>query len=321
MSVTYIVGAGGIGCAVGYAMLQTPGPLVFVEVDKAKLQYGQLNGIQVDNRKPLAAEFVHFDDWQPQPGDRVYLTTKCYDNAAVLAKLPEDVDLIPIQNGYDTQLEDNGHPTEGIASFVARCVPHTTRTHITRPGQLHFGGRGNSWGVLQDYSSWSISNLFEVIDVHDIRPIKATKLMYNAAISPIAAAAGLDNGALLSEPKAQKLFFDLIQENYRILTAANIPLGKVGPFHPRTVSKILQQRWLAKLMAKKFERSLRGTYCSMAGEIEQGRTELDNYTGHLLRLAGDTISAPINRRVYEVVSRMTRERIPPHRGVIDELSS
>ena len=41
-------------------------------------------------------------------------------------------------------------------------------------------------------------------------------------------------------------------------------------------------------MAKFFEPSLRGTYCSMAGEIQKGRTEIDNYNGHLIRLAEQT---------------------------------
>ena len=59
-------------------------------------------------------------------------------------------------------------------------------------------------------------------------------------------------------------------------------------------------------MAKFFVRSLRGTYCSMAGDIERGRTELDNYTGHLLRLAGNTTPAPLNRAVFDIVSKLAK---------------
>ena len=68
--------------------------------------------------------------------------------------------------------------------------------------------------------------------------------------------------------------------------AAGIALGKVGPFHRATVAWILRRQWLAGLMAKFFEPSLRGTYCSMAGEIQKGRTEIDNYNGHLLAARG-----------------------------------
>ena len=78
--------------------------------------------------------------------------------------------------------------------------------------------------------------------VPEILPYKYTKLMYNAAISPLASAAGIDNGQLVFLPLARRLFFALIQENYGILTGAGLPLGKVGPFHPDTVQGILAGR-------------------------------------------------------------------------------
>ena len=145
--------------------------------------------------------------------------------------------------------------------------------------------------------------------------------MYNAAISPLAAAAGIDNGELLSLPDARKLFFALLQENYAILRAANIELGKVGPFHPRTVAWILRRKWLAGFMAKGFEPSLRGTYCSMAGEIQTGRTEIDNYNGHLVRLAEAAgVPGPLNRAVLDLVTNMTAARAPSRRESLRELA-
>lgn len=117
------------------------------------------------------------------------------------------------------------------------------------------------------------------------------------------------------------MFFSLLQENHRILTAAGVELGKVGPFHPNTVAWILRRRWLAGLMAKFFEPSLRGTYCSMAGEIQKGRTEIDNYNGHLIRLAERTgTPCPLNRAVFDLVAKMTAERAEPRREVLEELA-
>src|SRR5919197_6694113 len=215
MSVVHIVGGGGIGCAVGYALRDAGISVVFVDANPAKVEAGRREGVR--------------------PGGR---------------------------------------------------------------------GRGT----------------FRIVRVPAIGPIKHAKLMYNAAISPLAAAAGIDNGKLLSVPAARRLFFALLQENYRILSAAGVELGKVGPFHPRTVAWILRRRWLAGLMAKFFEPSLRGTYCSMAGEIEKGRTEIDNYNGHLIRLAeAHGTPCPLNRAVYELVTRMTAERAEPNGGVFNIL--
>jgi 2-dehydropantoate 2-reductase len=59
----------------------------------------------------------------------------------------------------------------------------------------------------------------------------------------------------------------------------------------------------------------------MAGEIEKGRTEIDNYNGHLIRLAGDRTPCPLNRAVYDLVLRMTNEQRPPDRLVLSELAN
>ncbi len=332
MDAIYVVGAGGIGCAVGYALRTAGADVTFVEANPAKVEAGLRAGVRVDDRPALSAKFVHFDDWYPPPGVPVLLCTKCYDNAAVLAKLPPGAPLIPIQNGFDPQLAAFGPAVEGIASFVSECERDTPHTRITRKGELHVGGRPKPGerrgGGPPRFTGAVLGGLtprrspYTVTEVADISPVKHTKLMYNAAISPLAAAAGIDNGKLLSLPEARDLFFALLQENYTILRAAGVALGKVGPFHPRTVAWILRRKWLAGLMAKFFEPSLRGTYCSMAGEIQKGRTEIDNYNGHLIRLAERVgVSCPLNRAVFDLVVKMTAAREEPRREVLQELAS
>lgn len=322
----HIVGAGGIGATVGWMLLVGERDVVFVDIDRDKLADGR-GWMSHRPREWGRGDFVAFDEWCPPADAVVLLCVKCYDNTAVLSKVPRSATLIPIQNGCDPALDAFGHKFEGIASFVARCSSDRMDKRVTRPGHLHFGPRAGQGGQPADLE-WLATALrstprdfFTAKLVDRIEPIKHTKLMYNAAISPLAAAAGFDNGALLSLPDARRLFFALIQENYAILTAAGAELGKVGPFHPRTVAKILRRPWLARLMARAFEPSLRGTYCSMAGEIEKGRTEIDNYNGHLLRLAEKTgTPCPLNRAVYDTVKRMERARAKPRPGVIEELA-
>jgi 2-dehydropantoate 2-reductase len=311
-----IVGAGGIGCAAGYA-LRAAGTLVtFVDADEVKVAWGRAHGVQVDQRPPFPAEFLTFDEWQPNSDDIIALCTKCYDNAAVLEKLPSTAELLPIQNGFDPALIARGHPSEGIASFISECLPGRTQTRITRAGKLHIGVNGERSRKIAELLRGA--GLFRVEVVTDIRPYKYTKLMYNAAISPLASAAGIDNGRLLAEPRARRLFFDLLRENYDILHSAGIPLARVGPFHPATVERILRRRFVANALAWAFYPSLRRTYCSMAKDLPAGRTEIDYYNRHLIDVAGDR-PCPLNRRVYNLVKRMERERLPPHRGVLDEL--
>ena len=321
----HIVGAGGIGCALGYALASAGWSVTFVDVNNRKIDDGLKHGVHVDAHPARRVMFIPFEDWRPGARAILLLCTKCYDNEAVLAKVPATALLVPVQNGFDSRLHAHGHAFEGIASFVSECEPDRPRTRITRRGELHLGPRSvgassERWNLL--VATIRRTDLFRVMVVPEIESFKFAKLMYNSAISPIAAAAGFDNGKLLSLPTARKLFFELIHENHRILTANGIRLGKVGPFRPETVAWILRRRWLASLMAKAFEPSLRGTYCSMAGEIQKGRTEIDNYNGHLIRLAEQAgIECPLNRAVYALVERMTRERAASHQDVLSELSS
>jgi 2-dehydropantoate 2-reductase len=314
-----VIGAGGIGCAVGYALLDAGVPVMFVDADAAKVAWGQHQGVSVDGRRSHPGQFLSFDEWTPDPSATHLLCTKCYDNAAVLARLPESVPVVPIQNGFDPILENRARDLEGIASFISECPPHQTNTRITRYGKLHLGARSASKGASQLVDCLRSCSFFRVEPVADILPYKYTKLMYNAAISPIAAAAGIDNGQLLSVPQARRLFFDLIQENYTILRDAGIELARIGPFHPATVQGILRRRWVASAFAWAFYPTLRRTYCSMAGDLPRGRTEIDFYNRHLIDLAGDR-PCPLNRAVYELVKRMERERVTPHAGVLDDLT-
>jgi 2-dehydropantoate 2-reductase len=321
MDSIYVVGAGGIGCAVGHALCAAGVPVVFVDADADKVAWGRHHGVRIGRGPALRADFEWFGDWCPSPGAVVFLCTKCYDNAAVLARLPSPTTLIPIQNGFDPALGARDDAPEGIASFVSECWPHRSHTRITRHGRLHFGYRQP--GAKCPTADSLIERLrgrgsFRVEVVPHILPYKYAKLMYNAAISPLAAAAGLDNGQLLWVPKARRLFFALLRENYAILHGAGVRLGKIGPFHPATVSRILSRRALAHALAWAFYPTLRGSYCSMSGDLPKGRTEIDYYNRHLIDLAGDR-PCPLNRQVYALVKRMEQERIRPHVGVLDEL--
>jgi 2-dehydropantoate 2-reductase len=326
MEPVHIVGCGGIGCAVGYALRHAGVPAVFVDANPTKVEWGRAHGVAVQGRAELPAEFRHFADWNPPEDAVVFLCTKCYDNSAVLSKLPVRACLIPIQNGFDAALDERGHGLEGIASFVSECIPGQTTTRITRPGKLHLGYRRASksepgpgqfaWASLIDVLKRA--RLFRVRPVGDILPYKYTKLMYNAAISPLAAAAGIDNGQLLSIATVRRLFFALLSENYEILRRAGISLGKVGPFHPRTVDRILRHRRLARCLSWAFYPTLRGTYCSMSADLPAGRTEIDYYNRHLIDLAGDR-PCPLNHGVYELVRRMERERLRPCVPMLDDL--
>lgn len=322
----HILGVGGIGTAVGWALAREGYSVILVDKNPAKIIEGKKNGLTVVGLGTQAASFMSFDDWIAPTEGFILLCTKTYDNPEVLARLPEGAFLVPIQNGFDPELEQRDHSCEGIASFVSECQRDQPVTRITRRGSLHIGARRSVTADEQiEIKSLAIalgkSRVFPVELVPDIRPYKATKLMYNAAISPLAAMAGVDNGELLTGQLAKSLFFALLLENYAILQHARIPLARIGPFHPDTVSCILHTPWLPAMMAMFFRPSLRGTYCSMAPDIhvEHARTEIDAYTGYLIRLAGN-FSCPLNRATFALIQKITSECLKPQYHYLQDLA-
>jgi len=320
----HILGAGGIGAVLAWGLVKEGYSVVLVEAHPGKLAEGQKAGVTVVGLGKQPVPFVAFEDWTPPDEGFVLLCTKTYDNPAVLARLTDDTFLVPVQNGFDPELERRNHAGEGIASFVSECERDRPVTRITRPGSLHIGGRRSITAeerteLASLASALEKAKLFPVEFVDDVRPYKATKLMYNAAISPLAAAAGVDNGELLTDGLAKKLFFGMLQENYAILQHAHIPLARIGPFHPDTVSMILRTPGLPTFMAMFFRPSLRGTYCSMAPDIPIGRTEIEAYNGHLIRLAGD-FPCPLNRAAFDLVEKVTREGLQPEREHLQYLA-
>jgi 2-dehydropantoate 2-reductase len=57
----------------------------------------------------------------------------------------------------------------------------------------------------------------------------------------------------------------------------------------------------------------------MSPDMGSGRTEIDAYNGHLVRLAGD-FPCPINKAVISLVDRISRERLAPAREHLHHLA-
>lgn len=308
----HIIGAGGIGIAVAGRLFKANTSVLLVESNSAKVNFANNHGVIINNQSPIRIPIVAFDEWNPFSADLILLCVKCYDNGEVLARLSGNTPIIPIQNGFDKQLSTHpGVKEEGIASFVSECEPDSTRTRITRKGQLHLGPINPS--LPGEESIFLRGNLRdsgqETELVPWIQPYKYTKLMYNAAISPITSAGGISNSELLKPGPLRQIFFKLLAENYHILHQAGKPLGTIGPFHPATVQKILANPWVGNTLAPFFRPSLMNTYCSMFHDVQKGVTEIANYNGYLVELAKQIgFKAPWNETCVHIIENLSASR-------------
>lgn len=220
----HILGAGGIGVALAWSLVRAGWDVTVIDADARKVECGSKEGLTVVGFGTEHPAFTSFNEWTVPQNELILLCTKTYDNPAVLARLQNASRLIPVQNGFDPELDQRNHSGEGIASFVSECLRDRPVTRITRPGCLHLGPRRTvTTTELEDLrslaASLSIGKLFPVQFVEDTHPFKAAKLMYNAAISPLAGAAGVDNGELLSDPLAKRLFFCVVARELFNLSA------------------------------------------------------------------------------------------------------
>jgi 2-dehydropantoate 2-reductase len=320
-----VIGAGGVGVALGGALARAGWNVTMVDINEAKLEAGRRVGIEVNGIKERKLRFKSFAKWTPADRAILLLCTKTYDNPAVLARIPSRHLLIPIQNGFDEVLHESSHPFEGIASFVSQCEANRPSTRITRTGELLLGGRrrlaASEREVLEGLAAGLRRGGWKQVTTVDlIGGYKSAKLMYNAAISPLAAAAGIDNEGLLRDPLAQRLFFALLRENYAILRRSGVGLARIGPFHPDVVDRILTVPGLAGILAHFFRPGLRGTYCSMAPDMGTGRTEIAAYNGYLKSLARG-VDCPINTAVVELMNAMNDQKRSPRREILAELGN
>jgi 2-dehydropantoate 2-reductase len=58
----------------------------------------------------------------------------------------------------------------------------------------------------------------------------------------------------------------------------------------------------------------------MHADLPAGRTEIEQYNGYLIRLAGDR-PCPLNRRLYELIKRLERDHITPRMELLTGIAA
>jgi 2-dehydropantoate 2-reductase len=147
------------------------------------------------------------------------------------AEALRDAAVVSVQNGI------------GNEDVIAEVLPHVMRGSIvtagavTEPGVVRYDAPGDSWfGPFEPSpaSAAEITRLAELLTrgglrthaMDDARGPQWTKVVFNAATSPLAALTGLTMGPLCTEPALRALVDSLVEEALAVCEAAGITLLK-----------------------------------------------------------------------------------------------
>lgn len=303
-----VYGAGAIGSLFG-GLLARAGFNVVLIARRPTVQEVMARGLHLEGRvedtvRPEARERLSNGD----PADLVFLTVKAGDvraaGEAIGAALASSVPIVALQNGLGIgeQLRD-GLAAAGWPDPLSAIVRGTTSYGATllAPGRVRFAGEGEvviSDRTLVPRTGEIVAETLEragltVRRVEDIGLEIWKKLLVNAAVNPVTADHGVENGRLLEEPlrgQAEALLREAqavaAAEGYRFSDAA-------------------ADRELWRVV-----RATAENRSSMLQDLDRGRrTEVEAISGALVALGEkDGIPMPATRRALDRVHRREAER-------------
>jgi len=207
--------------------------------------------------------------------------------------LAEDGLALTLQNGlgnYEALAEVLGKKR------VAQGVT-TSGANMLAPGRVRLAGEGmvslGAHARLAPLADGLARAGFELEIMRDVRSLVWGKLAVNAAVNPLTALLGVNNGALLERPSARRLMAELANEVGAVAQAKGIRLPFEGP---AAAAEQVVQRTAAN-------------YSSMYQDVQRGApTEIEAINGAVVR-AGEQLGVPTpaNYAVWQLVRAMVEK--------------
>ncbi len=237
-----------------------------------------------------------------EPPDFVILATKAHaarTAAGAAARWIADAPLVTIQNGL------------GVTEEVAQALPRTDvitgviyqGANVVAEGEvahvanlkIHVGYVGRPGGAAAEAVAALLgrAGLPAVVEA-DMRPQVWGKLIVNAAINPVAALAGVTNGAVAARPTLRALAQAVAEEGEATARAEGIAL----PYQSAVEAALDTARKTAD------------NRCSMLQDLEAGRpTEIDYLNGAIVREAErHGVATPAGRALAALVRQVSAKR-------------
>jgi len=333
----WVVGAGGIGCAIG-ARLAQHHPLIFVDSWHENVDAMRRSGLTVDypdgqvHVEPIRAWHLTEMGQINDPPEVVLLAVKSYQTAEIVTSLlPYLTETSPVVSLQNCINEDT------IASIVG---PNRTIGAMVRfDGALKGPGHGSATrkerrlviGQLDGRITPRLQEIGAVLsqsvptDLSDnIWRELWSKLVRNTEVNAVAVIGGLGMGQIVTDPTARRLAIALGMETVKVALRLGIELDPTELDGP--VSAYLQPlgspevNGLEEHFRKMFE-AYPQVKASMLQDVEKGRpTEIDFMNGHVVKKGAELgIPTPLNAEMVRLVKEVEAGKRRPDRQAVAEV--
>ena len=333
----WVVGAGGIGCAIGARLAQHQ-PLIFVDSWKDHVDAMRASGLTVDYPDgPIHVEPVqawHLSEMAsiPDRPDVVLLAVKSYQTAetaaALLPYLKDGSMVVSLQNCIN---EDT------IASIVGAL--RTIGAMVRFDGAMKGPGHGSATrkerrlvvGELDGRITPRLRELGATLsqsvqtDLSDnIWRELWSKLVRNTEVNGIAVVGGLGMGQIVVDQTARRLAIALGMETVKVALKLGIELDPMeldgaaeSYFQPFGSSEVDGLEDHFRHMFEAYPQ----VKASMLQDVEKGRpTEIDFMNGYVVKRGAEVgIPTPLNAEIVRLVKEVEAGRRRPDRNAVEQV--
>lgn len=333
-----VVGAGAIGLLVAGRLAQTgrPTALLARPAGAAELARTGIRIVQAGQSEQISTVAVLATPGAlpaaARPVELAILCVKGYDTAGALPALatldPQQV--LTLQNGI-------GNEALLIAHFGAERVISgaiTTSVEVAGPGHISItkaGGVGlaptQPGGALASISASLASAGFPVSEYADYRAMKWSKALLNMLGNATAALLDMPVGQVYADPALFALEHAALREALRVMERLKIAPINLPRYRAATLAQAV--RWVPVALLRPVLRQMivggrGGKPPSLLLDLTRGnpRSEGEFLYGAVAQAAANVgLEAPVNRRLWEILSAVARRETPweAYRGKPEEL--
>jgi len=285
--IVQIMGAGALGCLIGYLIQRSGYDVIFVARGKqysALLKKLKISGLINDEVKVKVYQ-------KPKKADLTFLTVKAYDTENAVKSLSK------VDCGVVCSLQNGLHIEKIMEKYLTKFLRGVTTyaSYIVDWGHIYYAAEGE---VIIGNKSDYVKTVFELLKSCNINVTISDnihkkiweKAVVNAVINPITALCKIRNGVIIKSQELWELAEKIINECKTVAKAHGYELENVEDLVKSVIMKTSKNK------------------SSMLQDIEKGKkTEIDYINGMISKIAEELgLQAPVNYTLTKLVKAIEK---------------